>query len=79
MSDSSAIYTVKVAPAYRDLAQALLATSVVLLTLHVLLSGQRSTGLIGSMFNSPFSETLAKVIVSIAFYYLVVRKLVTIV
>lgn len=79
MGESSAIYTVHIANEYRDFAVALLATFVILLTLHVLLSGQHSTGLVGSMFNSPFSETLAKVIVSIAFYYLVVRKLIQIV
>jgi len=78
-SSSDAIYTIKVSPEYRDFAQTLLATLSILLCLHVLLSGQRSTGLIGSVFNTPFSDTLAKVVVSIAFYYLVVRRLVVIV
>lgn len=73
------IYTIHISPDYRDLAKALLATSTILLTLHILLSGQRSTGLIGSVFNVPFSETLTKVIVAIAFYYLVVYRLVRIV
>jgi hypothetical protein len=75
MHDSSAIYTIHIASEYKDFAQALIATLSIMLMLHVLLSGQKSTGLIGSMFNSPFSDTLAKVIVSIAFYYLVVKKI----
>ena len=72
----SSLYTVHVADEYRDFATALLATFSVLLVLHILLSGQRSTGLVGSMFNSPFSETLTKVVVAISFYYLVVKKIV---
>jgi len=72
---SYSIYTIKVAPEYRDFARALKATVVILLCLHVLMTGQSSTGLVGAVFNSPFSETLAKVMLSIAFFYLVVRKI----
>lgn len=71
-----AIYTIQVSPEYKDFAQTLLATISILLCLHVLLSGQKSTGLIGSTFNPPFSDTLTKVIISISFYYLVVKKII---
>lgn len=77
--ESSSIYTIKISSEYRDLARSLLASLSILLFLHVLLSGQKSTGLVGSMFNSPFSDTLSKVFVSIAFYYLVIKRLVNIV
>lgn len=79
MSETYSIYTIKVAPVYKEFANTLLAVTVILIVLHLLLAGQRSTGLIGSMFNSPFSDTFSKILISVAFYYLVFRKIVTIV
>ena len=79
MKDDYSIYTIKVIPEYKDFAKTLLAVIVILITLHLLMSGQKSTGLIGSMFNSPFSDTFSKILVSIAFYYLVFRKIINIV
>jgi hypothetical protein len=76
MKDDYSIYTLKVSPNYKDLARALLFVVSVLLMLHVLMAGQPQAGLTGFMFNGSFSETLAKVMVALAFYYLVVRKII---
>jgi hypothetical protein len=72
------IFTIKMCEEYKDFARTLFAVFVIFLMLHVLLSGQSSTGLIGNAFNSPFSETLAKIFVSISFYYLVALKIISI-
>ena len=77
MSDYS-IYTIRVNPEYVDFANTLMATTVILIVLHLLMAGQNSTGLIGSLFNEPFSDTFTKILIAIAFYYLVFRKIVTI-
>ena len=79
MDENYSIYTIFVVPEYKDFARTLLAATVILITLHLLMSGQKSTGLIGSMFNSPFSDTFSKILISIAFYYLVFKKIVIIV
>ena len=79
MYENYSIYTICVVPEYKDFARTLLAATVILITLHLLMSGQKSTGLIGSMFNSPFSDTFSKILISIAFYYLVFKKIVIIV
>ena len=79
MDENYSIYTICVVPEYKDFARTLLAATVILITLHLLMSGQKSTGLIGSMFNSPFSDTFSKILISIAFYYLVFKKIVIIV
>ena len=78
MNDDYSIYTINVLPEYVELANILMAVTVILIVLHLLMAGQKSTGLIGSIFNAPFSDTLAKILISIAFYYLVFRKLITI-
>jgi len=78
MGDDYSIYTIHVNPEYVDFANTLFATIVVLIVLHLLMAGQQSTGLIGSLFNTPFSDTFAKILVAIAFYYLVFRKIVKI-
>ena len=75
---SNSIYTIKVSPEYKDFAVALLATVSVLIVLHLLMSGQTKMGLVGGLFNEPFSDTFSKILVSLAFYYLVVRKIVSI-
>ena len=79
MNENYSIYTISVFPEYKEFAKTLFAVTVILITLHLLMSGQKSTGLIGSMFNSPFSDTFSKILISVAFYYLVFRKIVTIV
>ena len=79
MNNNYSIYTVHVAPVYREFANTLMGVTVILIVLHLLMAGQKSTGLIGSMFNSPFSDTFSKILISVAFYYLVFRKVVTIV
>ena len=79
MDENYSIYTIHIVPEYREFARTLLAVTVILIALHLLMSGQRSTGLIGSMFNSPFSDTFSKILISVAFYYLVFRKIVNIV
>lgn len=76
MKDENTIYTVKIAPQYRDFARSLLFAISVVLMLHILMAGQSDAGFLGNMFNGSFSETLAKVMVSLAFYYLVVRKVI---
>lgn len=78
MGDDYSIYEIRVNPEYVDFANTLLATTVILIMLHLLMAGQRSTGLIGSLFNTPFSDTFAKILVAIAFYYLVFRKIIKI-
>lgn len=78
MCDDYSIYTIRVNPEYVDFTNTLLATTVFLIVLHLLMAGQRSTGLIGSFFNEPFSDTFAKILVAITFYYLVFRKIVKI-
>ena len=79
MSKNYSIYTIYVSPEYKEFTNTLTAVTVIIIMLHLLMTGQRSTGLIGSMFNSPFSDTFSKILISIAFYYLVFRKIVTIV
>lgn len=75
---SDAIYTVHVSKEVHGLATAVLATTSFLLVLHVLMAGQVSTGLAGSLFNHPFAETLAKVLIAVGFYFLIVRRVVQI-
>ena len=77
--DNYSIYTIKVNPEYREFITTMLAVISIIIFLHLLMSGQKSTGLIGSMFNSPFSDTFSKILISVAFYYLVFRKVVMIV
>jgi hypothetical protein len=79
MNREYSIYTIKINPEYKDFANTLMAVTVILIVLHLLMTGQKSTGLIGSLFNSPFSDTFSKILISIAFYYLVFRKMVTVV
>jgi hypothetical protein len=79
MNSEYSIYTVRINPEYKDFANTLMAVMVILLVLHLLMAGQKSTGLIGSLFNSPFSETFSKILIAISFYYLVFRKMVTVV
>ena len=79
MKENYSIYTISVSPEYKDFANTLMAVTVILIVLHLLMAGQTSTGLIGSMFNEPFSDTFSKILISVAFYYLVFRKVVTIV
>lgn len=76
MSDS--IYTIHVSSEYRDFSRALFATISVLIVLHLLMSGQKKMGIVGNLFNDPFSDTFSKILVSISFYYLVVKNLVSI-
>jgi|SaaInlStandDraft_1057018.scaffolds.fasta_scaffold01999_6 hypothetical protein len=76
MSDS--IYTIHVSPEYKDFARALLATISVLIVLHLLMSDQKKMGIVGGLFNDPFSDTFSKILVSIASYYLVVKKIISI-
>jgi hypothetical protein len=71
------IYTIHILPEYRDFASSLLFAVTILITLHLLMSNQKSTGLLGSLFNEPFSETFCKILVSLAFYYLVVREIIS--
>lgn len=78
MDENYSIYTISVVPEYKEFTKTLLAVIVILLTLHLLMSGQKSTGLIGNMFNSPFSDTFSKILISLAFYYLVFKKIITI-
>lgn len=75
---SYSIYTIHVSPEYRDFSRALLATISVLIILHLLMSGQKNMGIIGNLFNDPFSDTFSKILVSISCYYLVIRKIVSI-
>jgi hypothetical protein len=79
MSDNNSIYTIHVSPEYKEFTNTLLAVSVISIILHLLMANQTSIGIIGGVFNSPFSDTFAKLLVSIAFYYLVFRKLVFVV
>jgi|LakMenEpi03Aug12_release.lakeMendotaPanAssembly.Ray.scaffolds.fasta_scaffold604619_2 hypothetical protein len=79
MSDNNSIYTIYVSPEYKEFTNTLLAVSVITIILHLLMANQTSIGIIGGVFNSPFSDTFAKLLVSIAFYYLVFRKLVFVV
>jgi hypothetical protein len=79
MNNEYSIYTIKINHEYKDFANTLMAVTVILIVLHLLMAGQKSTGLIGSLFNSPFSETFSKIMIAIAFYYLVFRKIVTVV
>ena len=79
MNNEYSIYIIKINPEYKDFANTLMFVSVILIVLHLLMTGQKSTGLIGSLFNSPFSDTFSKIIISISFYYLVFRKIVTLV
>ena len=76
MKDDDTIYTIKIAPQYRDFARSLLFAVSVILMLHILMAGQNDIGFLGNMFNGSFSETLAKIMVSLAFFYLVVRKII---
>ena len=78
-SINNSIYTVSILPEYKEFASSLLAISSILIVLHLLMSNQKSVGFIGKVFNSPFSDTFMKILVSISFYYLVVKKLVIIV
>lgn len=75
----NSIFTIHVAEQYREFSRTLFAVLIILLVFHVLMSGQNSTGLIGGLFNRPFSETLSKILVAIAFYYLVSCKIIRIV
>jgi hypothetical protein len=79
MNNEYSIYTIKINNEYKDFANTLMAVTVILIVLHLLMAGQKSTGLIGSLFNSPFSDTFSKIMISIAFYYLVFKKIVTVV
>ena len=79
MSDNNSIYTIYVSPEYKEFANALLAVSIISIMLHLLMANQTSIGIIGGVFNSPFSDTFAKLLVSIAFYYLVFKKLVSVI
>ena len=79
MNREYSIYTIRINPEYKDFANTLMVVTVILIVLHLLMTGQKSTGLIGSLFNSPFSDTFSKILISIAFYYLVFRKMVTVV
>ena len=74
---TNSIYTIHVEPLYKDFINTITATLVVLIFLHILMSGQKSTGLIGCIFNIPFSDTLSKILISITFYYLVFKKIIT--
>jgi hypothetical protein len=79
MNREYSIYTIRINPEYKDFANTLMTVAIILIVLHLLMTGQKSTGLIGSLFNSPFSETFSKIFISISFYYLVFRKMVTVV
>lgn len=76
---SYSIYTYHVLPEYKDFINTIVATTIIFITLHLLMSGQKNIGLIGNLFNSPFSETFSKVLISLAFYFLVFRKIISIV
>jgi hypothetical protein len=79
MSNNDSIYTIYVSHEYKEFANALLAVSVISIVLHLLIANQTSIGIIGGLFNSPFTDTFAKLLVSIAFYYLVFKKLVAVI
>lgn len=74
----SAIYTIHVADEYRDLIKNLFLVIVFLVPLHLLMSDQKAIGIAGGLFHPAFSETLAKVFIVVAFYHLVVKRIVSI-
>ncbi len=78
MSQSS-IYTIHINPEYKDFTNTILAISIILIALHLLMSNQKTIGIIGRLFNSTFSDTFAKILVAISFYYLVFKKIVSII
>ena len=73
---STSIYTIHISPEYKDFVNTISAVSIIFIVLHLLMANQKSIGIVGKMFNNPFSDTLSKLLVSIAFYYLVFRKLI---
>ena len=72
------IYTIYVNPEYVEFTNCILAVMAIFIVFHLLMAGQKSIGLIGSIFNLTFSETFSKLLVSITFYYLVFRKFISI-
>ena len=74
----TAIYTIQVGDEYRTLIQNLFLALVILIPLHLLMADQKAIGIAGGMFHPAFSETLAKLLLVIAFYHLVVKRLVSI-
>ena len=79
MNNDYSIYTIIINPEYKDFANTTMIVTVILIVLHLLMANQKSIGLVGNLFNSPFSETFSKILIAIAFYYLVFKKLVEIV
>ena len=74
----SSIYTIHVVDEYRDLIKNLFFVLVILVPLHRLMADQKAIGIAGGLFHPAFSETLAKVFVVVAFYHLVVKRIVSI-
>jgi hypothetical protein len=74
----SAIYTIHVPEEYRDMIQNVFLVMIILLPLHLLMANQKAIGIAGGLFHPAFSETLAKVLVVVAFYHLVVKRLIRI-
>ena len=75
MSDS--IFKIYVHPKYKDLINYIVGISVFIIIFHILVSDQSSLGLVGEIFNSNFSNTFGKIIISISFYFLVFNRLVS--
>ena len=79
MSENSSIYTFYANSEYKELINILLQIIVILVVFHLLMSNQKSIGLVGGMFNSTFSDTFAKLLISVSFYYLIFKKIINII